>query len=184
MKDADGQNHYAVEPFAPDDGLSDRSGEELLHECCRELGVNMATAVQIVAWADERVAPGGDCSQGKDAITAARDVNARHRLAYHVLISYQANQKTYEEVCAAQRVMALVLRFKTAAGADNIADLARKTGISKQTLNKMRVIFREKLGLPPEDAERSETARANMTEARFEQLAPITVKSAIKKMLK
>ena len=157
-----------IETFEPTgDGTCDRSGEALLHDCCRELGVNMAMALQIYAWAEENFAQRRPAIGGLEEL---RKLNARHRLAWHILISYQANQKTYEEVCASTKVMALVLGFKTAAGAETIAEMERKTGIKKQTLNKPRIIFREKLGLPPEGDERCESARANMTESRTEQL--------------
>ena len=154
------------EPSA--DGTCDHSGEELLHDCCRELGVNMAVAMQILAWADEKLGYGP--APQRD-LTELRRLNERHRKAWQLLISYQSNQKTFEDACMSTRVMALVLGFKTAAGAETIAEMERKTGIKKQTLNKPRIIFREKLGLPPEGDERGATARGKMADARKQQLA-------------
>lgn len=170
MKDEHGQNQYAIEPFAPEgDGISDHSAEEWLHDCCRELGINMAMAIQIYAYCDEHPTKAAT-TKDQNGLEMVKKLNARHRLAWHILISYQANQKTYEDVCASTRIMALVLGFKTAAGADNIAEMGRKLGVLKATLNKPKIIFREKLGLPPEDDERCEAARANMTASRNGQL--------------
>ena len=171
MKDDNGQNHYAVDPFAAEPGeAAEPGGEAAVIRLAARYGLNLGTALAFIADVQDEFGAEKNGAAAAGGVDALRKLNARHRLAWHILISYQANQKTYEEVCAATRVMALVLGFKTAAGAETIADLERKTGIKKQTLNKPRIIFREKLGLPPEGDERCEAARANMTGARKNQL--------------
>jgi hypothetical protein len=99
-----------------------------------------------------------------------REFSSRHRQAWHILISTQSNQKDLAEAQMATRTMALVLGYKTAAGAEDKAALARKLGMDKQTVNKCAINFREKLGLPPEAGERCAAARANMKQARLKQL--------------
>jgi|GEM_PF-2502770 len=168
MKDDQGQNHYAVEPFElPGDGLCDHSGEALLQDCCRELGVTQAMAEQIVAWAEETM---GTARGETPELGAAKAMDARFRQALHVLITYQANQKSAADVQMSTRVLALELGYTTAAGAECVADLARRLGLQKQTVNKCALNFQSKLGLPPRLGQRGELARANMAEARKGQL--------------
>ena len=81
--------------------------------------------------------------------------------------SFARDHKTLIDLYGA---MALELGYSTAAGADNVAALARILGMDKQTVNKCAAVFQTKLGLPPRPGQRDETARANMTEARKNQL--------------
>jgi hypothetical protein len=161
--------NLADEIAPPETGLlTDNSGEELLHDCCRELGVNMAMAMQIVAWADERF---GHRRNGNFPLEDLRALDSKQRQAWHILVSYQAGQKTLRDAQMSTRVMALELGYTTAAGADNVSDLARITGFSKQTLNKCDQIFQTKLGLPARPGQRNLTARKNMSLGRKRQLA-------------
>ena len=151
-----------------DDGTCDRSGEQMLHDCCRELGVNMAMALQIVAWADENFG-GGQCQTA--STETIQKLISRQRQAWHILVAYQANQKTVQDMIMSTRCMALEMGYYTVSGADNVAELARQLGIKKQTVNKCANSFQSKMGLPPRPGQRCEAARANMTEARIEQLS-------------
>lgn len=105
-----------------------------------------------------------------DAVDAARQVESRARNAFHLLIAYQANQKSVGDMQMSTRAMALELGYYTAAGADNVAELARKCGLKKQTVNKCAANFQSKLGLPPRPNQRDEPARKTMSRQRKNQL--------------
>ena len=71
------------------------------------------------------------------------------------------------------RVMAFVCGFKTAAVGlrePTIAELARICHMDKQSVNKCRETFQKQMGLPLDEGQRCEAARANMTQARINQI--------------
>jgi hypothetical protein len=70
-----------------------QDGEALLHKCCAELGVNMAMAIQIVAWADENCQRSTFSAEMANVVELLKKQESKHRQAWHFLISYQANQK-------------------------------------------------------------------------------------------
>jgi len=120
-----------------------------------------------------QVGGSGRCEADGDAL---RVLESKHRQMMHLLISYQASQKNCKwcnsgaDLKMSTRALALELGYHTAAGADNVAELARSCGIKKQTVNKCCNNFQTKGGLPPRPGQRDEAARDNMTKARKGQL--------------
>lgn len=150
-----------------------RDGEALIHKLCADEAVSFDKAVSLLAWFDENCRSGADLPE----INQARAVDSKCRNAFHFLIAYSANQKTYAEVCMAQRVMAMELGYTTAAGADNVAGLAKLAGFKRATVNKCSMNFQAKLGLPIRPGQRSADACANMGKAREKQLKATTTKT-------
>lgn len=146
--------------------VSGREGEALVHKLCADEAVSLDKALSLLAWFEENCAGAGAAVDWE----ALRALEARHRQAWHFLIAYQANQKTARDMQMATRVMALELGYNTAAGARDVAELARSTGFKKATVNKCALNFQAKLGLPPRPGQRSADACENMTAARRKQL--------------
>jgi hypothetical protein len=119
---------------------------------------------------DEVVEAFGHAGQQPTDQDAMRKLENKHRQAWHILVAYQANQKSVQDMVMSTRCMALELGYYTVAGADNVAELARQLGLKKQTVNKCAANFQTKLGLPPRPGQRDETARENMSARRKEQL--------------
>jgi hypothetical protein len=91
---------------------------------------------------------------------------------FHILNAYQSHQQNdAKALLMSVRTMELAIGFHLAAGAEGPAELARKCGVSKQTLGKCLNHFLEQLRLEPLPFQRNEEARKNMTKARKEQLA-------------
>lgn len=103
-----------------------------------------------------------------------RQMAALQRRAFYLLISYMEAQKTLADALMATRAMALELGFLDAAGAPNVAELARLLGVGKQTVNKACQQFQARLGLPPRIEQRDEAAREAMRAARIKQLEQTT----------
>ena len=170
MKTPDGTNEYAVEPF-PLDQRPDESGAAAITRLMARYGWNYATALDIIGEVQEAFGLGGaDVGTGDDT-SAVRRVMERHRQALHILVAYQEHQKTVVDMQMSTRVLALELGYTTVAGAADVAELARKLGLQKQTVNKCAENFQRKLGLPPRAGQRGAAARANMRQARQSQLA-------------
>lgn len=164
-------SQYAIEPFAPEPPESpDESAEATIVRLMARYNLNRAVCLEMI---DEVMESFGqrDVASNRADGKAIQDLIARQRQAWHILVAYQANQKTVTDMVMSTRCMALELGYYTVAGADNVAELARQLGIKKQTVNKCAANFQTKLGLPPRPGQRCETARANMTEARREQLS-------------
>lgn len=104
------------------------------------------------------------------ALDKLRALELRERKAWHLLVRQLCDLSTLGDGIVAARTMALVLGHETAAGAATIADLARKAGALKQTVNKCAVLFEEGLSLPPRFGQRSAAARESMRAARRRQL--------------
>lgn len=136
----------------------------LVMQFCTDFGVNTHTAQEVLAWWDEH---GGGGSAGEDD---ARRLCARFRQAMNILVSYQQKQDRPAELRMSTRAMCLVLGFETAAGAREFAELGRKLGLGKATVNKCGNTFLDKLGMPKLPTQRDDQARQNMTRARQEQL--------------
>lgn len=150
-------------PEAPDE-----SGEETVLRLMARYNLNRAVCYEMITEVMEALAPcGGPSFGGEDAL---RKLEAKQRQAWHILVAYQANQKTPEQMIMSTRCMALELGYSTVAGADCPAALGRLLGIKKQTVDKCMKNFRTKLGLPERPGQRDETARANMAKARTNQL--------------
>lgn len=168
MKDASGNNHYAVDPYVPDPPESpDESAEAVI---VRLMARHRLTRAECLEMVDEVMEAFGRGSAGGTNAVDAQRLITRQRQAWHILVAYQTNQKTVEDMVMSTRCMALELGYYTVAGADNVADLARQLGIKKQTVNKCAANFQTKLGLPPRPGQRGETARTNMSKARDKQL--------------
>lgn len=176
------------DPDAGDRGnplLGELSGASLVDQFCAEFpNVSQLNAIEYLAWMDARLAPPAGVPEEK-----VRALVGLQRDAWHLLISYQSRQKckatcpvchsalsvAAAEVKMSTAAMAMELGHYTAAGADNVADLARKHGLKKATVNKCALTFQQKLKLPPREGQRDDRARQNMTAARNHQLTPPTV---------
>lgn len=161
-------HEYAIEPFdseAPE--AVDNSSETVLVRLESRFGLKRAAAMELVDEVVEAFSSRGAVGDGADIV---RQLTEKHRRLMHLLVGYQARQKTPEEIRMSTRVMALELGYSTVAGADNVAELARLTGFKKQTVNKAALNFQTKGGLPPRSGQRDEAARANMSEQRKAQL--------------
>lgn len=146
-------------------------GEELLHACCSNLGVNRAMAMAIIAWADEHMPSRSVDNDGTAGIEAVRRAFELIERGFDVLISYQSSQKTAHEVRMSTRIMALALDFSLAAGAKDPTEIARQCGLTKAAGQKCFDLFNsEKLKLPLRAGQRGAQARANMSAKRNEQL--------------
>jgi len=126
-------------------------------------------------------------TSAENEFPAVQKVESKHRQAWHLLVAYQAGQKpkqvrstngvltrsdmavqikaAYDVAAMSTRAMALELGYYTAAGTDNVAELAKLTGLGKQTVNKCAMTFQRKLGFPPRPGQRTAAARRHMTEA-------------------
>lgn len=170
MKDEHGQNHYAVEPFMEaEPEPADAGGEATVIRLMARYGLNRAVCLEMIDEVIEAFGQRDIESKGQNGEAIAKLIS-RQRQAWHILVAYQANQKSVQDMVMSTRCMALELGYYTVAGADNVADLARQLGLKKQTVNKCAANFQTKLGLPPRPGQRCDAARANMTEARKEQL--------------
>ena len=173
MKDDQGQNHYAVEPFnSPDQEAEDTGGEASVIRLMARYNLNHAVCMEMI---DEVMAAFGqrDVASNCEADgNPLKELNSLHRSAWKYLIEYQANQKTADEVRMSTRTMALELGFKIAAGAETVAELARKTNFDKQTVNKCALNFQRLMGLQRRAGQRGDAARANMATARKNQIKP------------
>ena len=167
MKDANGENQYAVEPFVEHEEASEETAEATLMRLGARYNLNRAVCLEMI---DEVIKAFGAPAPRVGGLNELRQLNSRFREAIHILIAYQANQKTLADVQISPRVMAYVLGFKTAAGAETIADMARQFGVKKQTPNKCKMNFRQKLGMPADDGDRDEDACEKMKQARQNQL--------------
>lgn len=173
MKDEHGQNQYAIEPFAPDgDGISDHSAEEWLHDCCREMGVNMATAMQIYAYCDEHPTR---TSRTPDFAEAARKLESKFRSLFEILVTYTDSQNTPNEIRAAIKMAAREAGFYYLAGGIKcsgieVAELALHWKMDKQMLNKMAKTFTAKMKMAGHPNQRSAEACKNMKQARINQI--------------
>jgi hypothetical protein len=168
MKDEQGNNHYAVEPFATAEA-ADESSEAVIVRLMARLRCHREEAMELI---DEVVSSfGGSADPACEADgNRLKQLNSLHRSAWKYLIEYQANQKTADEVRMSTRTMALELGFKIAAGAETVAELARKTNFEKQTVNKCALNFQRLMGLQRRAGQRGDDARANMAEARRAQI--------------
>lgn len=92
---------------------------------------------------------------------------------FHIILAYQAHQQTAKEKTMSIRAMALALGFHLAAGAEGPAELAKRCGVSKQTLGKCLNHFIAQLKLSPLPFQRKADARKNMAEARKRQVADV-----------
>ena len=171
MKDDQGQNHYAVEPF-PSQGheTEDTGGEAAVIRLMARYNLNYAVCLEMIdevmeAFGQRDAAP--KCEADGNPL---KELNSLHRSAWKFLIEYQANQKTADEVRMSTRTMALELGFKIAAGAETVAELARKTNFDKQTVNKCALNFQRLMGLQRRAGQRGDAARANMAKARINQI--------------
>jgi len=134
--------------------------------------------VEVLELIDEIVEAFSPCpsaaGQSAGAVPAGldslRQLDAKYRKAFHLLVAYQENQKTLEQALMSTKAICLVLGIRTAAGANNVAELGRKTGFKKQTVGKCADHFRKKMDLPIDQGQRNEQARKNMTDARNKQL--------------
>ena len=140
-------------------------GAALVDQFCAAFHVSEATGIEMLAWADDHLTPAAP-----PATEPARELVARVRNAFHVLIRYQDHQRDAKWLRISTRVMALVLGFNRAADADNQVDLARKLDTSKQQVGKCLNMFLEKLEMPPLDNQRGQAARDNMSAVRNKQL--------------
>ncbi len=171
MKDAGGNNHYAVDAFAPDPNEAEDAGSEAtVIRLMARYNLNRAVCLEMIDEVVEAFSSGPSGTDCEEDGNALKKLNSLHRNAWKYLIEYQQNQKLADEVRMSTRTMALVLGFKMAAGGDCVTDLARKNNFDKQTINKAAIHFIELLGLPPMEGQRDETARANMSKARKEQI--------------
>lgn len=109
-------------------------------------------------------------SQGLAVIEACRQLECRHRQAWHALVHYQKSQSVAADLRMSTRIMALHLGYVLAAGADNVADVARAALSYKETANKCALVFAQKVPLPKRPGQRDDTARKNQSEARKRQL--------------
>ena len=159
------EDNYKLQSSNPESEM-DESAESVIVRLMARHQMTRDEALELIDEILETFAP-TTASAGMDDL---RGLNSKMRAAWHLLIAYQANQKTVEEMQISTRVMALELGYYTAAGADNVAELARKNNFKKQTINKCAVNFQTKLGLPPRAGQRDEEARQHMSEARSTQL--------------
>ena len=169
MKDANGQNHYAVEPFVTAEA-PDESAEADIIRLMARYNLNYAACLDMI---DEVVSAFGqrDVAANCEADgNPLKQLNSLHRSAWKYLIEYQHNQRSADELRMSTRTMALELGFKTAAGAETVAELARKTNFDKQTVNKCALNFQRLMGLHRRAGQRGDAARANMATARIKQI--------------
>ena len=183
MKDDQGQNHNAVEPF-PSQGheTEDTGGEAAVIRLMARYNLNHAVCLEMIdevmeAFGQRDAAP--KCEADGNPL---KELNSLHRSAWKHLIEYQANQKTADDVRMSTRVMALELGFNDAAGAENVAQLAKKIKtipgkeelgeMLKQTVNKCALNFQRLMGLQRRAGQRGDAARANMAKARINQIKP------------
>jgi hypothetical protein len=104
------------------------------------------------------------------SIESLKRLEEKHSQAWNILRAYQAQQNSLSDMLMATCCMALELGYYTAAGADNVTEMAKKIGVSKQAANKCADVFRSKLGLPPRPGQRCHVARKNMSLSRNSQL--------------
>ncbi len=104
------------------------------------------------------------------ALEAARAVDGKCRQGFNVLVAYMQQQGGAADMLMAARAMALVLGYKSAAGAEHAGDLARKLNRHKATVNKCVNVMLEKMGLPLLEGQRDARGRRNMKRAREKQL--------------
>jgi hypothetical protein len=98
----------------------------------------------------------------------AVEVLRRMRVGFGVCINYDG------DFGLAFHCFALAMGFKGVVGVDDDTELAKRFSVSKQAVTKCKLIFQERMGLPPMQGQRSERARDNMRKARQEQLKPET----------
>ena len=130
----------------------------------KEFGVNLHTAVEMLAWrADE---------EGKNSadIELARRLTAKFHEGLSVLCEYQARQKTANEMRMSLACFCLALGFTRLAGASSAAEIGRLHDLEKQTSNKCLNVFLDRIKLERLPSQRDERARENMTRARIQQL--------------
>jgi len=108
--------------------------------------------------------------QGAAVLEACRQLECRHRLAWHALVHYQQSQAVPADLRMSTRIMALHLGYVLAAGADNVAEVARLAHSYKETANKCALVFGQKVPLPKRPGQRDDNARKNQSEARKRQL--------------
>jgi hypothetical protein len=151
----------------PLDAISGEADPSWTANCARECGTSESTVADVVEWYQENV-PQSKIDETQ--LDAAREVLARNRDAFHYLIEYQSNQKKAKEIRMSTRVMALELGYCTAAGANNVAELAQKMRFKKQTVNKCSIAFQPRLKLPPRPGQRTGEQRKHFSDVANERI--------------
>lgn len=204
-------------PFGshPGGSATGNDGSDGLTEFCHQQGVSEATVfavddafvqleqllalrhklpLETIKMIREKLQGTGSGLFTSGKLDAAREVEARCRRGFNLLLAYQDKQRpkplrpvmggmftkaqveermleVFQEAQMSTRAMALELGFTLAAGGDEPAKIARKFGYEKFTFCKCAEKFQKALDLPLRPGQRDESARANMTEAREKQLS-------------
>jgi hypothetical protein len=147
------------------DAPEGRDGEVLLHKCCADLGVNMAVALQIVAWAEEN-------TEARSSKLGDRSKNTEQgRLMASVIkiLEYLRRHPGAISVYAVCYVFDLPL-LDDINGHLCPAEFAKSVNVSREAVNKEVLAAQKHFQLPPRRGQRSDRARKNMTTARLRQL--------------
>ncbi len=89
-----------------------------------------------------------------------------------VLVGYHDNQTDPRMIRMSTRIMALLWRFRLAAGGDGSSAIARACGVKdKQTAQKCLALLQTQIGFPPLPGQRATNGRDNMSAARKKQIA-------------
>ena len=153
-----------------DSAAGDRSGEELLHQACADLGVNIAFAMQMLVWVEEHKSDLGLGGRGENWEAALARMKQVRGLIERAFVLVQAYAKKFGDREMAERCAWLLLDFPILAGAKNHAGLVRlMNGRSKQKVNKCLKFFQSQMPeLPILPEQRDEWARAEMSRRQKE----------------
>lgn len=141
-----------------------RDGEALLHQCCSDLGVNFATAVQIVAWADENLS-------AREREGGGGGFHAwQHSLSLEKLARLMVG---FENARLGNRLLLFALNHPAL---DDViahgypASFARQFGCTRANAIKLLGYIQSELGLPIRPGQKSPHAREKMRTQRNQQL--------------
>ena len=141
-----------------------RDGEALLHQCCAELGVNFATALQIVAWADENL-PARKMEGGHGGFS-----DLEHSVSIEKFARLMVG---FENAWLGNRLLLYALNNPAL---DDVirhgfpASFARKAGCTRANAIKLLGTIQKELGLPLRSGQKSPAAREKMRVQRNHQL--------------
>ena len=180
MKDAQGNNHYSIQPFASDVAFGDhgqiepvtdgRNSEACLERLKGRFHLNGEQSAELV---DDVIESFGGESHGK-LMSEFWRIHALEERAWRFFQEYVKNNGDF---LLAHRCVLLLLGFKSAAGTDSQCGLVRllssQSGetITKAAVNKCLGHFKRRLPeLPYFSEQRSKEARKRMSDKRNNQL--------------
>jgi hypothetical protein len=154
MKDANGENHYSVEPFP-----NDQAEGSWTHRCAFDCGVNEDSVIEIVKWYQENQEP------EKNGTNTAMQGVAIEKFA-RLLVSFEKPpMQNYLLLYALDSIyLDSILERR------NATDFGRMFDCTKQAINKALKKIQFELHLPPRKDQRQKISRQKMAQTRKSQL--------------